>query len=159
MQVAIELGADRVDDLDEGGEALQGVVLGLDRDDHAVRRDEAVDGQEPEGRRAVDDHPVVAVAHGALDERLAKRVLATDRGEQLDLGGGELQCRRRDVDPLGRGRDDDRLQGCVRIVEHVGDRLLDLAEVDPEPDREIGLGVHVHREDALPRARRARRRG
>src|SRR5450759_462930 len=41
-QVTVELQPDRVDDLDQVVEALHRVELGLDRDDHAVRGDEAV---------------------------------------------------------------------------------------------------------------------
>ena len=59
-QVAVELQADRVDDLDEIVQALHRVVLRLDRDDHAVRRDQAVDRQQAEVRRAIDEDVVVA---------------------------------------------------------------------------------------------------
>ena len=101
-QVAIQLQADRVDDLDEIGEALHRVVLRLDRDDHAVRGDEAVDGQQPEVRRAVDQD-VVVVGHVAID-RVAQDRLATERREQLALGRCEVDVRRRDVDARDLGR-------------------------------------------------------
>ena len=42
-------------------ETLERVVLALDRDDHVVRGGEAVDGQQPERRRAVDQGEVVVV--------------------------------------------------------------------------------------------------
>ena len=45
-------------------ETLERVVLALDRDDHVVGRREPVDRQQPERRRAVDEHEVVVVARG-----------------------------------------------------------------------------------------------
>src|SRR6188472_1905203 len=58
LKIVIELDLDRVDHLDEGGETLDCVVLRLDRNDHAVRCDEGVDGQQAQCRRAVDDDDV-----------------------------------------------------------------------------------------------------
>ena len=50
-----------VDRLHELREALERVVLGLHRHDHAVGRGERVDGQRPERRRAVEEDEVEAV--------------------------------------------------------------------------------------------------
>src|SRR5450432_2825392 len=60
-QVAIQLGPDRVDHLDQGGQALERVVLRLDRNDHAVCRDKRIDRQQPERRRAVDQGKVIVL--------------------------------------------------------------------------------------------------
>ena len=35
------------------------------------------------------------------------------------------------------------------VIQDVGDGSLDLAEVDPETDGQVGLGIHVDREDSL----------
>ena len=95
-EVAVQLHPDHVDDLDEVVQALHRVVLRLDRDDHAVRRDEAVDRQQAEVRRAVDQHVVVDVDLAL--EGVAQDLLAAERREQLALGGREVDVRRRDVD-------------------------------------------------------------
>ena len=120
-QVPVELEADRVDDLDEVVQALHRVELRLDRDDHAVGGDEPVDRQQAEVRRAVDQHVVV------LDDRLAHRLaqdrLAAERREQLALGAGEVDVRRRDVDARGLGRQDDLVHRRAAVREDVGHRL------------------------------------
>src|ERR1035437_7043325 len=84
-EVAAQLGPDRGDDLYERIEALERVVLRLHRDDHAVCRNEAVDREQAERRRAVDEDEVVVLAN-AIVEGLAERVLAPDRREELHLG-------------------------------------------------------------------------
>jgi hypothetical protein len=48
--------------------------------------------QEPERRRAVDQHDLVRVAD--LGERALEPALAVDRGYQLDLGAVEIATRR-----------------------------------------------------------------
>ena len=98
-EVAVELEADRGDDLDEVGQALHRVVLRLDRDDHPVRRDEPVDGQQAEVGRAIDEDVVVALDLAV--ERLAQDLLAPERGEQLALGRREVDVRRGDIDAGG----------------------------------------------------------
>ena len=69
-----------------------------------VDGDEAVDRQQAEVRRAVDQD-VVVVRDLAL-ERLAQDLLATERGEQLALGRREVDVGRRDVDAGDLGRQD-----------------------------------------------------
>ncbi len=83
----------RVLELDE---AAQREVLGLHRHDHARRRDERVDRQQPERRRRVDQDVVVVV----LDrrERLLERALAADLARQRHVGAGEVDRRDGDVD-------------------------------------------------------------
>src|SRR5664280_578029 len=81
-EVAVQLGPDRGDDLYERIEALERVVLRLHRDDHAVRGDEAVDREQAERRRAVDEDVVIAFADSVV-ERLPKRIFPADRREKL----------------------------------------------------------------------------
>ena len=52
----------QLDVAQELAQALQGVVLALDRDQHLGGRGQAVDGQQAERGRAVDEHEVVVVA-------------------------------------------------------------------------------------------------
>src|SRR3954451_22466956 len=100
-EVVVQLEPDRVDDLHQVVEALHRVELRLDRDDHAVRGDEPVDGEQPEVRGAVDERVVIAVR--ARSHCLAKYRFATERGEQLAPGAREVDVGGRDVDPGALG--------------------------------------------------------
>ena len=80
-QFGIEaLEPDLIDDIDQLSEALQRVVLLLDGDDHALRRDQPVDRQQAECRWAVDQHVVVLLERPTV-QYFAQRLFATDRGE------------------------------------------------------------------------------
>src|SRR5690606_28999264 len=74
-----------VDGLHEEGDAAQREELGLERDHHPVRGGERVDGEQPEGRLAVDEDEVVVVGHGA--QHAAERVL--DSAACSPRGGGQ----------------------------------------------------------------------
>ena len=145
LQALVQLEPDRVDDLDEVRQALHRVVLRLDRDDHAVRGDQAVDGQQAEVRRAVDQRVVVALPKPAL-ERVAQELLAAEHREQLALGRGEVDVRRRDVDALGLRRPDDLVDRRAPD-EDIGHRHLDRVEVDAQAGGEIRLRIHVDAQD------------
>src|SRR4051794_28882925 len=75
-EIAVQLESDRVDDLDEVGEPLHRVVLGLHGDDHAVRCDQTVDREESEVRWAVDDH--VVVRRDLVLQRLTEDLFPTE---------------------------------------------------------------------------------
>src|SRR5207248_8707452 len=98
---------------------LQRVVLALDRDQHLLRRDERVDRQQAERRRAVDED--VVVLHGTRLDRAGQPGLPGHHGDQLDLRTGEVDRRRY----AGEVRD---------AVDRLGDiderRALDEAVVD-----------------------------
>jgi hypothetical protein len=79
-------------------EALEGVVLALERQQHGVGGGECVQGQQPEGGRAVDQHVVVAV--GDRGEGAGEALLAVRKGDELDLGADEVGARRRDLEEL-----------------------------------------------------------
>src|SRR6266581_2705285 len=78
FQFRIEPSLHGLDDLEKRGDAFECVVLRLHRDDHAVRRDERIEREQSQGRRAVDQDVCVA-----LDDVLAELVtqghLASDR--------------------------------------------------------------------------------
>ena len=90
-QARVELALDQRERVEQPGEALEREVLGLHRDDHAVGRDERVDRQRPERRRAVEQHVGEAVAHAG--QRVAQPVLgarlraAARRSRRRDPGG------------------------------------------------------------------------
>src|SRR6478609_6531381 len=130
LEVLVELQANRVDDLDEVVEALHRVELGLHRDDHVRRRDQAVHGQQAEVRRAVDEDVVVRVDD--VTHRLAQDRLAAKRREQLALGARKIDVRRRDVDARGLRREDHLAKRRASVGEHVCHRSLDRVEVDAD---------------------------
>ena len=74
--------------VEQARQPLEGEVLGLDGDQHAVGGDERVDGQQAERRRAVDEDQVVFVRD--LGERTPQHHLAADLAAQQQLGLGEV---------------------------------------------------------------------
>src|SRR5437016_3344241 len=69
--VRVQVFADHGQSVLQLDQSAQGEVLALDGDDHAVRRDERVDRQQPERRRSVDED--VVVLRLDADERLLER--------------------------------------------------------------------------------------
>src|ERR1051325_8523733 len=94
--VRIQVLADHRKRVLELDEAAQREVLALHRDDDPVRRDERVDGQQPERRRRVDEDVVVAVLHRG--ERLLQGAFAADHARERELGPGEIDRRDRQID-------------------------------------------------------------
>src|SRR5438034_8054329 len=142
----------RLDDLEKCCDTFECVVLRLHGDDHACRRDERVQREETEGRWAIDEDVVVPVDDFAR-ELVAQRHLAADRVEQLDLGGRELERRRRDVDLLRFCRPDDRPERHIRVNEDVRDAPLDRVEINTEADGEVRLRIEVDAEDFVTERR------
>ena len=106
-------------------QALERVVLALDRDEHLARGDEGVDRQQPERRRAVDEDVVVRLVHARQIrvERGAQSLFARDERHQLDLGTGEVDGGGHAVEALVLGRRlHDVRQGQV-VDQHVVDAL------------------------------------
>jgi hypothetical protein len=59
LQVAVQIGVHLLDGVDQVRQAFEREVLALHRHDHAVRRAQAVEGEQAQRRRAVDQHEVV----------------------------------------------------------------------------------------------------
>src|SRR5262245_2297501 len=59
VETRVQSLTNQFDGLQQMGEPLERVELALERNDHAVRRDEGVDRQESQRRRAVDDRPAI----------------------------------------------------------------------------------------------------
>ena len=68
LEARVRAGAHELDRLQHVGEPLERVVLALERDDDALRRDEPVQREEPERGRAVDDD-VLVLARDRVDGR------------------------------------------------------------------------------------------
>ncbi len=66
-EVLVQVRLDHLDGLDQLAEALERVVLGLDRDQHLDARDQRVQGEQAERRRAVDEDVVEAVSSASTD--------------------------------------------------------------------------------------------
>ena len=68
--------------------------------------------------------------------------LPRERGDELDLGAGEVDGRRADEEVLHARRLDAVVERRV-VHDHVVDRTLDVAVADPEAGRRVALGVEV----------------
>ena len=60
-RLGVQVISDEIDGGDQLRQSFECVVLTLDRDQHRVGRRERVDGQQPQGRRAIEEHVVVVV--------------------------------------------------------------------------------------------------
>ena len=95
-QFGVEVLLDQLDIAQQLGESLQGVVLALNGNEDLTGSDERVDGEKPEGRRAVDEDVVLRALHASevAIERPAETLLPRDEGDELDLGTGQVNgCR------------------------------------------------------------------
>ena len=95
----VEVAAHQLDGAQQLLQALQRVVLALDRDQHLGRRHERVDGQQAERRRAVDED-VVQVVRVELADRPGQPGLARHQRHQLDLRARQVDGRGRAVQVL-----------------------------------------------------------
>src|SRR5690606_26989685 len=69
--------------------------------------------------------------------------LAGDLVDQLDLGGGEVDVGREQVQPGHVGLDEDVVAGDVVLHQQVVDRQVEVVRVDPQADRQGALRVEV----------------
>ena len=92
-QIAVEAAADELDGAQQGPEPFQRVVLALQRNQHAVRRHESVEREQPQRRRAVDEHEVVVAAHRL--QRAPQPGLAIAGGDQFQLHAHQVGVRRK----------------------------------------------------------------
>ena len=87
--------------LGELRESFERVELGLHRNDAVVRGGQRVDRQQSERRRRIDQHEVVA--RRDRRERLTQARFARERGDELDVGAGEIDRRGREPQILDFG--------------------------------------------------------
>ena len=82
--------------LQQLAQAFQGVVLALDRNQNLFCRDEGIDGQQAEARRAVDEdivqafHTLLLTPFGVVHQGVLEASLARHQGDQLDLRAREV---------------------------------------------------------------------
>ncbi|MNK97085.1 hypothetical protein D3C87_1174010 [compost metagenome] len=136
-----------LDRVDEVREPLQREVLALHRHDHAMRGAEAVQRQQRQRWRAVDQHEVILGIH--LGQRLLEAALTLVQLDQFHLGTGQfavggyhvVAARLRTLPRLLHRR-----QPHQYLIHAVFERLL----VDAGTHRGIALRVEVHQQHALP---------
>src|SRR5699024_10943374 len=109
VQAGIDALTHLVDRVGEQCQSAQCEVFALHRDEHAVRTGQGVDGQQAQGRLAVDEHEVVPVQDRV--QRPAQRLFATHLVDQLDLGGRQVDVRRDEIHPLDARAHQDLLGG------------------------------------------------
>ena len=144
--VGIQVLGDEPDVAHQLAEALERVVLALDRDQDLGGRRHAVDGEQTERRGTVDEDVVVVVTH--LGERHLEPQLPAERRHQLDLGTGQVEARRSDEEVLDRRRLDAVLDGHV-AQDHVVHRCLQAADVDAEAGAGVALGIEIDDQDPV----------
>jgi hypothetical protein len=155
MQRGVEMPSHQVDVPQQLAQALQRVVLALNRDQDLCTGDQCVDRQQAQRRRAVDED-VVQRLLVRLDRSL-QSALPCHQRDQLDLRTGEID----------RGR-------CTEETLDIRDRLDDLGErlaldqyvvdgrdfgvmVDAQRSGRIALRVEVNHQD--PPAMQGKRSG
>jgi len=103
----VELALDQREGVEQAGESLEREVLRLHRHDHPVGGDQGIDGQRPEGRRAVEQR---------VGEALA------DRGQRIaQTGLGARIARSSTVAPARSGWAGIRLSPSMAVVTIVSD--------------------------------------
>ena len=140
LERRVEVGVHLLDRVDQVREAFEGEVLALHRHDDAVRARQAVQGQQAEAGRAVDEHEVVVGGGGG--ERAAQALVAPLEPDQLHLGAGQLAVRADDVVAALRARLA-RL-GDRRVLEQdVVDAQVEGALVDAGAHGRVALRIEV----------------
>src|SRR5205823_3491819 len=146
LQRPVQVGADQLDGAQERAEALQRVVLALQRDQHTIGGDQRVDRQEAERGRAVDEDVVVGGAERL--ERGAQAALALIDRHQLQLGADEVGS----TGQHGKMRHLGGQDGGAGVVL-AEDRLVDggpfAVAGDAQAAGGVALGVEIDEEDPL----------
>ena len=89
-----------LDRLEQLADAAVAERLALQRHDHRLRRRQAVDGEHPQRRWAVDQHGVVAVQDRF--QRPGEDVLAAGAAQEVHLGAGQVDGGRHEVQARAR---------------------------------------------------------
>ena len=144
VQAGVGAVPDQAQRLHELGQPLEGIVLALERDDGGVGGDQRVEGEEPEGRRAVDQDE----GEPGADRRqcLPKPALAARRLDQLDLGADQVGASREQVQ-VGESRRAARLLGGdVFEEDFVDGRAEEHSPLGDHSRGRVTLGVEIHEE-------------
>src|SRR5690606_1032971 len=140
--------ADAAQRRDEVGQSFERKIFAVQRDQHGVGRDERVQREQAERRRAVDEDTVEAIAQ-RLQERAQTR-LAVRQRDELDFGAGQVALGGKCGGVVARGRWEERGRVGAGAGEGVGGRA-DGAALTTEADAAgyVALWVGVDEEDPL----------
>ena len=162
LEVRLHAAAQELHDLHELAEPLEREELRLHRDQHLAGGGQAVDRQQAEARRVVDQHHVRGGPSGALPllalpvvEGVLEDRLAADGARQLQLGAGQVEVRRQHGEARGRRAPQGVGDPAALGEQRVGGRLPRL-ELGAQVLRGVGLGVHVDHEHPLAQAGQGR---
>ena len=142
--------------LDQVGQAFERVVLALHRDQHRVRRAQAVEREQRQRRRTVEQDEVVVRCHFAdrglhLRQRFGQRVLqprfAFGQVDQLDLRAGQFAIRGHEVEAAGRRRHA-HVRDAALAQQHLVHGGVEAALVEPGTRRGIALRIEVDQQHA-----------
>ena len=121
----------------------------MQRHQHGIGGDQAVEGEQAERRRAVDQH-VVEPGGGAADG-VAQQGLATLEIDQFELGGRQVHGRRDHGKAGHRGLDQGVLERHLTEQQIVGADCAARA-FDAEAGRRVALGIEIdHQHPAADR--------
>jgi hypothetical protein len=150
LELRIEHAPEQAERILKLAQTLEGVVLTLDGNEHAVGRGKAVDGQQAEGGGAVEQNEVVFLRHRPQGDLQAS--LACQLTGQLDLRAGEVDRGRHDRQVM-----DGRFHKCggdrSAIAEAVVDSGGEQRPIDAEAAGGVALRIHVDEEDPAPQRR------
>ena len=147
LERRVEVLLDQLDVAQQLAQALEGVVLALDRDQHLVGRGQRVHGEQAERRRAVDEDVVVVVAH-------RRRGPCCSRSSRLNAGTSSISApaRSRLAGATKRLRTAvASMQSSMRHVvqEDVVHRGLEVADVDAQAGAGVALRIEVDDQDPV----------
>ena len=113
-----------------------------------MRDGERVDREQAQRGLAVDEDVVVLLQDRS--QHPGQGHLAGDLGDQLDLGRGQVDVGRQQVQARDVRLDPDVLDGHVGVHQDVVDRQVEVVRVDAEADRQGTLRVEVDEQHPAP---------
>ena len=148
----VERGAHAPQRCDEIGEAFEGEVLAVERNQDGVGRNQRVQREQPERGRAVDEDRIELVPQRRQES--AEALLAVGHRDELDLGAREVPVRGNGEQTVDPGLQDEGVRIGRRVV--AGERVVDGARAgrlpsQPDAAREVGLRIHVDEQHLLVR--------
>ncbi len=126
----------------ELGQTVERVVLALDGYEDGVGRGQAVDGEKPERRRAVEKDVVECVLCAV--ERCLEPSLPCQHADQLDLSAGEVHGRRR-YRQVVHGRihnHREKRRAILKAIVYGADKR---GLVHADAAGGVGLGIRIHK--------------
>ncbi len=145
-QFRVEAVPDLGDRVVEQREPAETEEFAFHRDEHRVGAGQRVDGEQPERGLAIDEYVVVAVEQRV--EHASERLLASDFGDELNLGGRQVDVAGQKIEVLDACVDEDVVGGDPRVDENVVDGHVEVVVGDAETGRQRTLGVEIDEEHA-----------